>query len=220
MPLKLRMVSVLFILCSSLFFTSAQQPSPDCSRSTMDLVFVVDSSGSLRSREFELVKTFLVRVVQGLIVSPDHVRVGLVRFSSNVDVIAYLNQSASSVDTAATIQRMRYRSGGTHTSLALRETREKVLQRGGGDREGVADVVVVVTDGRSWFPDKTAREALLLRNRHVQIIVLGIGSSLLMSELRQMTSGVVRVIDNFATLRDVVDDIRGVVCTGQSRVMF
>ncbi|XP_076448680.1 matrilin-1-like [Babylonia areolata] len=180
----------------------------------MDLVFVVDSSTSLRPQQFDMVKQFLTEVVQGMVVSPDHIRLGLVRFSSQVDVIAYLNQSTSTERALTFIRNMAYKQGGTNTDRALRVTRLSVLTREGGERAGVADVVVVVTDGRSWFPRRTAREAQLLRDRHVEIIVLGIGENLLMSELRSMTSGVVRVIKDFESLQGLVGEMRANVCTG------
>ena len=77
----------------------------------MDLVFVVDSSRSLQPSEFQLVKQFIAEVVQGLVVSLDDVRVALVRFSTQVHVIAYLDQSTSSADVYETIKNMEYKPG-------------------------------------------------------------------------------------------------------------
>ena len=47
------------------------------------------------------------------------------------------------------------------------------------------------------------------------MVALGIGKRVSMRELEAMTSGVVRVIENFTGLDDVVIDIRGNVCTGE-----
>ena len=77
----------------------------------MDLIFVVDSSTSLRPSEFQLVKQFIAEVVRGLVVSLHDVRVALVRFASEVDVIAYLDQSTSNAGVQETIKNMEYKEG-------------------------------------------------------------------------------------------------------------
>lgn len=47
-------------------------------------MFIVDSSRSVRPSEFEQVKVFLAKVIEGLDVGPDATRVGVVNYASRV----------------------------------------------------------------------------------------------------------------------------------------
>ncbi len=65
----------------------------------MDLVLLVDSSGSICNDEivntcenWELVKEFLGRVIGELLVSENNTHVALVRFASETDLIFGLNR--------------------------------------------------------------------------------------------------------------------------------
>lgn len=50
----------------------------------MDLVFLIDGSGSTRPERFPRVQAFVADVVSRLAVSRDHVRVGVVVFGESV----------------------------------------------------------------------------------------------------------------------------------------
>lgn len=55
-----------------------------CKTRPTDLVFIVDSSRSVRPSEFEQVKVFLAKVIEGLDVGPNATRVGVVNYASRV----------------------------------------------------------------------------------------------------------------------------------------
>ena len=57
-----------------------------------DVVFVVDSSGSIRSRNFELMKDFLSDLVGLLEVDRGVIQVGLLQFSDSVEFQFNLNR--------------------------------------------------------------------------------------------------------------------------------
>ncbi|XP_062266289.1 cartilage matrix protein [Platichthys flesus] len=55
-----------------------------CKTRPTDIVFIVDSSRSVRPAEFEQVKVFLAKVIEGLDVGPNATRVGVVNYASRV----------------------------------------------------------------------------------------------------------------------------------------
>lgn len=55
-----------------------------CKTRPTDLVFIIDSSRSVRPSEFEQVKVFLAKVIEGLDVGPNATRVGVVNYASRV----------------------------------------------------------------------------------------------------------------------------------------
>lgn len=59
-------------------------PSPACSNSATDVVFLIDGSKSVRPENFELVKKWINQIIDKLDVSDSKAHVGLVQYSSSV----------------------------------------------------------------------------------------------------------------------------------------
>ena len=57
----------------------------DCRATLADIIFVVDSSGSIGNDNFEKMKLFLQDLVSGLDVDPTLTRVGLLLFNDKVN---------------------------------------------------------------------------------------------------------------------------------------
>ena len=88
-----------------------------CSSPKADVVFVIDSSGSIGSNNFRKVKNFVKNVVGSFDISNNTVRVGLVQFSSSsvveFDLLKY--SSANGVTTA--VSALQYHGGGSKRHL-------------------------------------------------------------------------------------------------------
>ena len=65
----------------------------DC---TIDLVFVVDRSGSMRN-EWALVKQFLLEMVDAVMISNTKVKVGIVSYNHGAKVECYLSGNEASI---------------------------------------------------------------------------------------------------------------------------
>lgn len=61
-------------------------PGPDqkCKSGPVDLVFLIDSSRSVRPHEFETMRKFMIDILDTLDVGLDATRVGVVQYSSQV----------------------------------------------------------------------------------------------------------------------------------------
>jgi len=88
-----------------------------CRSPKADVVFVIDSSGSIKSSNFLKVKNFVKNVVRSFDISNNTVRVGLVQFSRyavlEFDLLRYSNKS----DITAAVQALRYHSSGREHHL-------------------------------------------------------------------------------------------------------
>ena len=114
-----------------------------------DVVFVLDDSGSIGSVNFVLAKTFLSRLVARLNVGGCVTRIGLVKYSDNVNAHIYLNTYSSVASLQRAILALNYTGEGTYTASALAYVRTTILTSARGDRSNVSNVVVVLTDGKS-----------------------------------------------------------------------
>ena len=126
-----------------------------------DIVFVMDESGSIGTTNFELMKSFLSRLVSRLDIDSGNTRVGLVTFSDGVGTSISLNAHSSVASLQRAISSLRYSYGRTFTHAALAHVHTRMLTSAAGDRSNVPNVVVVVTDGASNNPTATQVKKLL-----------------------------------------------------------
>lgn len=72
------------IVCSVVLFFV---PGPDqkCKSGPVDLVFLIDSSRSVRPHEFETMRKFMIDILDTLDIGANATRVGVVQYSSQVN---------------------------------------------------------------------------------------------------------------------------------------
>lgn len=152
-----------------------------------DIVFIVDESGSIGNENFRLMRNFLHLVVSSLDVSPKRVRVGIVTYNDVSTPQVFLNSFNNKDELLEYINILPYNGGGTNTGKALNFTRENVFIKEKGCRKenGVQQVAVVITDGKSM--DEVSEAAITLRRTGVTIYALGIKDAI-ESELLEMAS--------------------------------
>ncbi|XP_036049543.1 collagen alpha-4(VI) chain-like [Onychomys torridus] len=164
-------------LCSTL--AKAAEPtehkSPACAEATLaDIVFLVDSSTSIGPQNFQNVKNFLHAVVLDLDISSDQVQVGLVQYSDNIHPAFQLKQSSVKSMVLEWIRNLSFITGGTNTGSALEFIRANYLTEMSGSRakDGVPQIVILVTDGES--NDEVQDAADQLKRDGVFVYVVGI----------------------------------------------
>lgn len=72
-----------------------KNPISDCTQSTADIVFLLDSSGSVGETNFIFLTSFIGDLISDFNVGPDVIQVGMVTFESNVTNHFNLNQYAT-----------------------------------------------------------------------------------------------------------------------------
>ena len=158
----------------------------DSSSNRLDMVFVMDASGSIGANNFESMKTYVANVTRGL---NENVRVGIVRYSSSADIILSLTPVTDSESLASTIESIAYISGGTDTAagIALAQSMFEQDNNMTSCSEAVK-TMTVLTDGQSNNMQSTIAAADNARAAGIQIYASGIGSGPNQNELQSIAS--------------------------------
>ncbi|VDI82665.1 Hypothetical predicted protein [Mytilus galloprovincialis] len=180
----------------------------------VDLVFLVDSSGSVGHNNFIKVKNFVTSSVNRFIIGNRDTLVSVVTFASTPHTEFKLNSLHDKLPLANAIHGIRYISGGTNTGEALKFVGSHIFQPSSGDRINARNILVVITDGQSNNHVATIAQANYLRNNNILIIAVGIGSGISKSELDRMASGPSYVlhVEDFNALSHIYDSIHSIAC--------
>ncbi|XP_032275891.1 matrilin-4 isoform X2 [Phoca vitulina] len=155
--------------------TQLQFAGPRCRSGPLDLVFVIDSSRSVRPFEFETMRQFLVGLLRGLDVGPDATRVGVIQYSSQVQSVFPLGAFSRREDMERAIRALVPLAQGTMTGLAIQYAMNVAFSVAEGARPPEARVpriAVIVTDGRPQ--DRVAEVAAQARARGIEIYAVGV----------------------------------------------
>ncbi|XP_059421480.1 matrilin-3b isoform X3 [Carassius carassius] len=163
-------------------------PAQLCKSRPLDLVFIIDSSRSVRPAEFEKVKIFLSEMVDSLDIGTDTTRVALVNYASTVNIEFLLKKFFSKAEVKQAFSRIDPLSTGTMTGLAIKTAMEQVFTEGAGARplkKNIGKVAIIVTDGRPQ--DKVEEVAAAARASGIEIYAVGVDRADMRS-LKQMAS--------------------------------
>ncbi|XP_078236333.1 matrilin-1 [Pogona vitticeps] len=159
-----------------------------CRTRPTDLVFIVDSSRSVRPNEFEQVKVFLSKVIESLDVGPNATRVGVINYASAVKNEVSLKTHRLKASLLQAVRKIEPLSTGTMTGLAIQFAINRAFSEGEGARVRAPEinkVAIVVTDGRPQ--DAVKDVAARARALGIEIFAIGVGR-VDMHTLRQIAS--------------------------------
>lgn len=189
---------------------------PDCrSASIADIVFIIDESGSIGRSNFQLVRTFLHTLISGLQVSSNRVRVGIVVYHGEPTAEVFLDTFTDKSELLDFIKILPYTGGGTKTGAALDFAKQKVFVREKGSRkeQGVQQVAVVITDGKSQ--DDVSDPAADLRRAGVTVFAVGVKDAD-KAQLAQIasypTSKHTFMVDSFSKLKVLESSLQRILC--------
>ena len=152
------------------FFSGCKDPA--------DIVFVMDSSGSVGEENFQRMKEFIKDILQQLNVVSCKYRIGLVKYGSSAFVQFHLNSYNTTAELMTAIDGVGFSFGYTFTADALRVTREEVFTNTTGDRPEAKNIIVLLTDGLANVGTRdTLQEVRRARNEEIYIIPIGIAVS-------------------------------------------
>ncbi|XP_051948657.1 cartilage matrix protein-like isoform X2 [Xyrauchen texanus] len=158
-----------------------------CNTKPTDVVFLIDSSRSVRPSEFEQIKVFLAKVINGLKVGPDAIRVGVVNYASKVKNEVSLKSYKTKAGLVKAVSKIEPLSTGTMTGLAIKFAINVAFSEAEGARKspGISKVAIIVTDGRPQ--DNVHDIAARARESGIELFAIGVGR-VDMTSLRQMAS--------------------------------
>ena len=139
---------------------------------------MLDASRSIRDGDFNKVLVFVDGVARRLGTSRACTRVGVLTFSGASHVAFHLAESRTAAAISEAIMSVAPPTarGQTNTAAALRALREQMFRRERGDRPGVPNVGVLVTDGFSSVgTEPTLAAATEARRRGLLLFGVGVG---------------------------------------------
>ena len=195
-----------------------------CETRGIDLIFVLDSSGSVGSSNFQNVRNFVSNLVSQLEIGPDNTQVGLLNFASSPRIEFHLNTHQDNSSLVRAIANIPYTSGGTNTAAALTTLLSEFSTVNGARplQEGIPRVAIVVTDGQSNSRTATITAASNLHASNIIVYAVGVGSGIDIVELNAIASDpdsqYVRLLSTFNVneLRDLQESLDSEACQGKA----
>lgn len=165
------------LVCLLLRMSAAQNPAPEgvlnCCEG--DVLFLLDSSGSVSSYEHSRMLSFLSELLLPFSLGEDQVRVGLLQVGTKPRLEFGFDTHNSQNGLQDALRNTKPLRGDTNTVEALRMAKERVLRPGvaGGAREGLPRVLVWLTDGVK--PGDVTGPMAELREQGVAVLVVSTG---------------------------------------------
>ena len=138
--------------------------------SRVDVVFVIDASGSISFEHFRRILDFVSQLVARITSANDdpsdpRTRVSILAYSDEPDPIMFLNDFEMARDLQ--LRDVMPERARTNTHLALEYARDVMLSTRLGNRPAVVDRIVVISDGESTDPRATQSIATSVRTHLV-----------------------------------------------------
>ena len=161
-------------------------------------------------------KDFVKDFLFGADIDGGNVRVGVIIYSTADYVQFQLNSYNKKTEVYNAIDEIPYRHGSTNTADALRTMRSVMYTQENGDRPGVDNICIVVTDGVSNINSRrTIPEAEQARADGIHIYAIGIGLTDT-KELDGIASKPVEenrfAVQEFTELRDLRQKVFSALC--------
>ncbi|XP_067856337.1 matrilin-4 isoform X2 [Heptranchias perlo] len=159
-----------------------------CTTGPIDLLFIIDSSRSVRPFEFELMRKFVIDMVNFLAVGPNAGRVGLIQYSSQIQNVFSFKKFQKKADMIKSIKEVIPLAQGTMTGLAIQYAMNIAFTEQEGARplaQKIPRVAIIVTDGRPQ--DRVNEVAARAREAGIEIYAVGVQRAE-MASLRAMAS--------------------------------
>jgi len=189
-----------------------------CNRS-IDAVFLIDESGSIRSSSFVSSLSFIRSVIDAFpnenLRGENGTRFGLALFDSGYRDSFYLSSYSSKSQYFAALSSVSQRAGGTRLGNALNQILPRQFTETLGLRPGnygLPRILIVLTDGRS--SDAVAAPAARLRDQNIVIYAIGVGGYDL-TQLNAVASSEdmhVYFLSSFSSLSDFAATLTASTC--------
>merc|ERR1719305_206149 len=150
--------------------------------SELDLMILMDGSGSVGNKGFKQEKQFAENFIDRFEISGKQTEIGIISFSYYITIGSQITDSRD--DLISVVQNTEWEAYNTNTAAALGTALEVLAASG---REAAQSVVVVVTDGMPNDAEATAMMAEKVKEK-ARLIFVPVGKNLDMDALYQWAS--------------------------------
>uniref|UniRef100_A0A8C8ZP62 Collagen type VI alpha 6 chain n=1 Tax=Prolemur simus TaxID=1328070 RepID=A0A8C8ZP62_PROSS len=190
-------------------------PREECKRiEVLDVVFVIDSSGSIDYDEYNIMKDFMTGLVKKADVGKNQVRFGALKYADDPEVLFYLDDLGTKLEVISVLQNDQPMGGNTYTAEALGFSDHMFTEaRGSRLHKGVPQVLIVITDGESHDADKLNATAKALRDKGILVLAVGIAGANPVELLAMAgSSDKYFFVETFGGLKGIFSDVSASVC--------
>ncbi|XP_068401997.1 collagen alpha-6(VI) chain [Eschrichtius robustus] len=190
-------------------------PREECKRiEVLDIVFVIDNSGSIDHDEYNIMKDFMIDLVKKADVDKNHVRFGALKYADDPEVLFYLDKLGTKWEVISELQNDQPMGGNTYTAKALGFSDHMFTEaRGSRLHKGVPQVLIVITDGESHDADKLNATAKALRDKGILVLAVGIAGANPVELLAMAgSSDKYFFVETFGGLKGIFSDVSASVC--------
>jgi hypothetical protein len=187
--------------------------NPSC-EAAIDLMLVVDGSGSIFAHDFRTMQGFSQDLAGSFVISPEGAHVGVAQFSGEGQgrLEAGLSSDAAAVKSA--IDSMAQIEGFTDIQEGIQLGQAEMAAH---SRAGVPHIMVVLTDGQQeGAPGDPVAEAQSARNAGTEIFAIGVGGGPNLDQLNAIASdpdaGHVFSVEDFDGLASVLNQLVANTC--------
>ena len=180
-----------------------------------DIVFVIDSSGSIGASHFQQALSFTADLVSEFRIGKDFTRIGVITYNGEVITSEQieLNRFYNASELGAAIRGIQYTGGSTQTGRAIQYATDTMFNTSNGARnDGRSKVGIVLTDGQSH--DDVIEPSNAARNASINLIAIGISNGIDGNELLAIAGSPdqVYLVDMFVDLPSFSASIETVSC--------
>ncbi|CAK6982639.1 collagen alpha-6(VI) chain [Scomber scombrus] len=186
-----------------------------CKDIPSDLLFLIDSSGSIEPEDYKKMKDFMKSVISRSAIGQDEVHVGVMQYSTEQRVVFNLNQYNNKNDMSNAIDAMLQIGGGTDTGKAITAL-SQYFDKARGGRPKLKQRLVVITDGESQ--DEVKSPAAALRAKDVDIYAIGVVDANT-NQLFEISGSRDRVYSekDFDALKDLASEVALKLCESECK---
>ncbi len=189
--------------------------SPCQADTALDIMLVLDSSGSIGSNDYKLMKNFATGLVQSFTFGPNAARFGVIQFSSPGLGVMEVGLSTNQARVLTEIREMTQRFGNTDIGEGLRMAQNE-LRRDGRDVKFIPRAIILLTDGYgNGDQEEFVRAVNGAKNAKTLIYGIGVGGYNL-AEIQYIASDpdsrFVFTINNFAGLVQSLRTVSNSTC--------
>ncbi len=178
----------------------------------VDIIFIVDASGSIGINNWNTMITFIKNVITRFGSASTNSRFAFVKFSSSANVEFALNHYTNTNDVKRAVDRIGYTQGGTNIASGLAKARRNII-RGSGDRNNAPNIAILITDGQD--SSNALSEANQIKQLGTKVITIGIGSGVKANLLRSLASfpSYYKAVNSFSNLSNIIQSLVGTACS-------
>ncbi|XP_077350185.1 integrin alpha-M-like [Lithobates pipiens] len=149
---------------------------PECKLSSLDIVFLIDGSGSVAGRDFRKMLTFVSTVMRSF--SKTDTQFALMQYSSDFKTHFDFRRFSLVRDPTVLTSDISQMNARTRTPTAIHKVTTELFVPSSGARDKAVKLLIVITDGVTYGDDRSLEDsANEARQKGIVCFAIGVGSA-------------------------------------------